>query len=77
MDDKVLDIKASIKPSTYDPPLNFSPTYLLTSFHPISSVKLADIVFKAKSSSCESDCHLSLSFLGSVCNLESSSNSHH
>ncbi len=30
-------------------------TDLLTCFHPISSVQLADIVFKVKSSSCESD----------------------
>ncbi len=48
-------IKASIKPSTFDPPLSCSPTDLLICFHPISSVQLADIVFKVKSSSCESD----------------------
>ncbi len=48
IDDKVLDIKASIKPSTFDPPLSCSPTDLLTCFHPISSVQLAHIVFKVK-----------------------------
>ncbi len=54
-DNKVLDIKASIKPSIFDPPMICSPTDLLTCFHPISSVQLVDIVFKVKSPSCESD----------------------
>ncbi len=41
--DKVLDIKASFKPSTFDRPVSCLPTDLLTSFHPISSIQLADI----------------------------------
>ncbi len=52
---KVLDIRASIKPSIFDPPLSCSPTELLTCFHPISSVQLAGIVSKVKLSTCESD----------------------
>ncbi len=52
---KILDIRASIKPSIFDPPLSCSPTELLTCFHPISSVQLAGIVSKVKLSTCESD----------------------
>ncbi len=54
-DNKVRDIRASIKPSIFDPPLSCSPTELLTCFHPISSVQLAGIVSKVKLSTCESD----------------------
>ncbi len=56
LNNKVLDIKASFKPSTFDRPVSCLPTDLLTCFHPISSIQLADIlVFEVKSSSCESD----------------------
>ncbi len=54
-DNKVRDIRASIKPLIFDPPLSSSSTELLTCFHPISSVQLVGIVSKVKLSTCESD----------------------
>lgn len=51
---KILDIKATIKPSSYKTPVNDFTTDLLTCFHPVSSVVLVDIVANTKSSSCES-----------------------